>query len=121
MTTAGEVALGVALDEPPPGWRLVNSEDAKGAMAGLLSGGGVTVAGEAPWLAGLPPGEGLQITAGMAPVATGPAHLHFAPQRVTLGRRLRARLCARGTGGAGARGAGGGGGGSGGGAFRILD
>ena len=33
VTTAGDVALGVALDEPPAGWRLANPEDAKAAMA----------------------------------------------------------------------------------------
>ena len=85
ITTAGDVALGVALDVPPPGWRLVNPGDAKDAMAGLLAGGGVTVTGEAPWLADLPQGDGLTISCGMTPVKTGPAHLHFAPQRVTLG------------------------------------
>lgn len=85
ITTAGDVALGVALDVPPPGWRLVNPGDAKAAMAGLLAGSGVRVTGETPWLADLPSGDGLQITCGMEPVQTGPDHLHFAPQRVTLG------------------------------------
>ena len=85
ITTAGDVALGVALDVPPLGWRLVNPHDAKDAMAGLLAGGGVKVVGDAPWLADLPQGSGLHITCGMAPVQTGPTHLHFAPQRVALG------------------------------------
>ena len=85
ITTAGDVALGVALDVPPPGWRLVNPGDAKNAMAGLLDGGGATVKGDAPWLAGLPRGPGLRITCSMAPVQTGPDHLHFAPQKVALG------------------------------------
>ena len=85
ITTAGDVALGVALDVPPPGWRLVNPGDAKDAMAGLLAGGGVTVTGDAPWLAGLRRGPELAISCGLAPVATGPAHLHFAPQMLTLG------------------------------------
>lgn len=86
ITTAGDVALGVALDAPPPGWRLVNAQDAKGAMAGLLSGGGATVSGDAPWLAGLPAGPGLRITAGVAATADlGCNHLQFAPQTLTLG------------------------------------
>ncbi|MBI1418670.1 MAG: precorrin-3B C(17)-methyltransferase [Limimaricola sp.] len=87
VTTAGEVALGLALDEPPPGWRLVNPEDAKGAMAALLAGGGARVLGEvAPWLAGLPEGDAVTITCGPAPVVgLGPGHLHFAPQRFVLG------------------------------------
>ena len=43
VTTAGDVALGVALDEPPVGWRLANPGAAKGVMAALLAGGGATV------------------------------------------------------------------------------
>ncbi|MFQ6553568.1 precorrin-3B C(17)-methyltransferase [Aestuariibius insulae] len=89
VTTAGDVALGVALDEPPEGWRLVNPGDAKGAMAGLLSGGGVHIGGEAAeaadWLSGLPDGDGLRISCTMAPEEAGPDHLVFAPQRLALG------------------------------------
>jgi len=43
VTTAGDVALGIALDEPPAGWRVVNPEDAKPVMAALLSGQSATV------------------------------------------------------------------------------
>ncbi|KQB96180.1 precorrin-3B methylase [Loktanella sp. 1ANDIMAR09] len=86
VTTAGDVALGIALDEPPAGWRLVNRDDAKTAMAGLLSGGGAQVSGDAPWLSDLPKGEGLRISATMAPLDDlGAAHLQFAPARVALG------------------------------------
>lgn len=46
VTTAGDVAMGVALDEPPLGYRLSNPEDAKAAMAQLLAGDGVAVTGE---------------------------------------------------------------------------
>src|SRR6056297_395086 len=38
ITTAGDLGLGVALDAPPPGWRLDNPLDAKAAAAGLLNG-----------------------------------------------------------------------------------
>jgi len=93
VTTAGDVALGVALDAPPAGWRLVNPGDAKGAMAVLLAGEGARVVGEAPWLAGLPEGRGVEIVCGVEPVETGPRRLHFAPQRYTLGIG-----CARGCG-----------------------
>ena len=85
VTTAGDVALGGALDAPPAGWRLVNPQDAKRAMAALLSGGGADVRGEAAWLSDLPRGAALTISFTMEPVATGPDHLHFAPQRVALG------------------------------------
>ena len=39
VTTAGDLALGVALDAPPQGWRLANPEDAGAAMAAALAGG----------------------------------------------------------------------------------
>ena len=47
LTTAGDVKLGLALDAPPPGWRLANPEAAKPAMAALLAGGGAVISGEA--------------------------------------------------------------------------
>lgn len=86
VTTAGDVALGVALDDPPAGWVLANRDDAKGAMAALLSGDGATVVGEAAWLADLPKGDGLRISASWKAQDTlGPDHLHFAPKQITLG------------------------------------
>ncbi|MDH3472714.1 MAG: precorrin-3B C(17)-methyltransferase [Rhodospirillales bacterium] len=56
ITTAGDARFGVALDAPPPGWRLANPEHHKGFMASLLGGAGVRLEGTAPWLAasGLP-------------------------------------------------------------------
>ncbi|MFP6745281.1 MAG: precorrin-3B C(17)-methyltransferase, partial [Alphaproteobacteria bacterium] len=53
ITTAGDIALGMALDAPPPGWRLANSEAAKPVMAALLAGdpvGLVADAGDPSWL-----------------------------------------------------------------------
>ncbi|HZT89153.1 MAG TPA: precorrin-3B C(17)-methyltransferase [Stellaceae bacterium] len=38
ITTAGDVALGLALDEPPPGCRIANPERAKLLTAALLAG-----------------------------------------------------------------------------------
>jgi cobalt-precorrin 5A hydrolase / precorrin-3B C17-methyltransferase len=59
ITTAGELRLGLALDEPPPGWRLANPERAKPVAAALIAGEPVALkveAGNAEWLtaAGLP-------------------------------------------------------------------
>jgi len=86
ITTAGDVALGVALDEPPVGWRLINRGDAKEAMATLLAGGGAQVDGNAPWLADLPKGEGLRISVCTDDLAgLDGSHLQFAPQVLTLG------------------------------------
>ena len=44
VTTAGDVRFGVALDDPPPGWRLGNRERAK-ALAAALAGRGAGVPG----------------------------------------------------------------------------
>ncbi len=86
VTTAGDLALGVALDAPPPGWQLVNPEDAKGAMAQLLAGGGVTINGEAPWLDAVLRGTAVRISCGLNPEGPlGSDHLVFVPQRVVLG------------------------------------
>lgn len=88
VTTAGDVALGVALDEPPEGWVLEDAEAAKPAMAALLAGRGASVegdwAGSAGWLADLPAGDvPLVCTAGPCEVpATG---LVFRPQIAALG------------------------------------
>ena len=38
VTTAGEVRLGVALDDPPAGWTVANRDAAKGVAAALLAG-----------------------------------------------------------------------------------
>jgi cobalt-precorrin 5A hydrolase/precorrin-3B C17-methyltransferase len=53
ITTAGDLSLGVALDEPPTGWRLANPDRAKPAAAALLAGAGIALDGYAPWLDGL--------------------------------------------------------------------
>jgi cobalt-precorrin 5A hydrolase/precorrin-3B C17-methyltransferase len=50
ITTAGDLRFGVALDAPPPGWRLANPGDHKAFMAALLGGAGLRLEGAAPWL-----------------------------------------------------------------------
>lgn len=50
ITTAGDLRFGIALDAPPPGWRLENPEDAKQAMADLVAGATARLDGEAEWL-----------------------------------------------------------------------
>ncbi|MEM6407721.1 MAG: precorrin-3B C(17)-methyltransferase [Pseudomonadota bacterium] len=82
VTTAGDVALGVALDEPPAGYRLANPDAAKEVMAALLSGKTVSIEGDAPWLTELPKGDDLRISCGLAP---SDADLEFHPQRASLG------------------------------------
>lgn len=90
VTTAGDVALGVALDAPPSGYVLANPDAAKDVMAQLLSGGGAEVTGDAPWLAALPKGDAVRISCGIVPSS---ADLVFHPQQLTLGVGC-ARNCA---------------------------
>ena len=102
VTTAGDVALGVALDEPPAGWRLANPEDAKPVMAALLGGATPAIDGDLPWLAAalvestpslaLPPKgrasanrAAIKLTATTDPVAGDASHLVFHPQQYALG------------------------------------
>ena len=63
ITTAGDIGLGIALDNPPPGWTIANVGRAKDVAAALLAGDPVSLsveAGDADWLeqAGLPFAEG---------------------------------------------------------------
>ena len=50
VTTAGDVALGLALDAPPPGYSLANPKAAKAVTAALLAGEAARIVGTAPWL-----------------------------------------------------------------------
>ncbi len=85
VTTAGDVALGVALDEPPLGWHLANPENAKGVMAGLLSGGAPNIKGENIWgLDADAKGTVTLITTENA-ISGDDATLVYHPQNITLG------------------------------------
>ena len=84
VTTAGDVAMGVALDEPPRGYRLANGADAKGAMAAMLSGVGVTVTGENIFDVEDTAG-GVELLVSDAPVEGSETRLVYHPQRYALG------------------------------------
>jgi len=63
VTTAGDIGLGFALDDPPAGWAVANPEKAKDVAAALLADqpvGLIVEAGAASWLleAGLVFGDG---------------------------------------------------------------
>lgn len=84
VTTAGDVAMGVALDEPPEGYRLANPEDAKAAMAALLAGEGVRVTGEN--IFGIEASGGaVELVVSAAPAQGGDRRLVYHPQRHVLG------------------------------------
>lgn len=50
ITTTGELRFQTALLSPPPGYQLVNPDDAKTFIANLLAGATVKLMGTAPWL-----------------------------------------------------------------------
>jgi cobalt-precorrin 5A hydrolase/precorrin-3B C17-methyltransferase len=53
ITTAGDLRLGLALDEPPPGWQIANPERVKPIAAALIAGKPVALRDElgcAEWL-----------------------------------------------------------------------
>jgi cobalt-precorrin 5A hydrolase/precorrin-3B C17-methyltransferase len=84
VTTAGDVSLGIALDEPPVGWRLANPEDAKPVMMAMLGGQKPIIEGENIW--GIEAGDGpVKLVASEAPVEAGPEVLAYHPQRFALG------------------------------------
>lgn len=90
VTTAGDVALGLSLDEPPAGWRLENPAAARSAMAALLAGAGAHIKGDeavaATWLQGLPKGDAVTVVASVKPCEPADdTTLVFRPLRVTLG------------------------------------
>jgi cobalt-precorrin 5A hydrolase/precorrin-3B C17-methyltransferase len=96
VTTAGDVSLGIALDEPPAGWVLENPENAQAAMSALLDGAKAHVDGDeaarAGWLGRLPAADpfgadevvDIICTAEPWPVRK-PTTLIYRPQRFVLG------------------------------------
>lgn len=85
VTTAGDVALGVALDEPPAGYRLQNPQDAKPVMAALLNGAGAVWTGETLPDVTLPTGDGVDISVTEGEAVGDSARLVYHPQRFVVG------------------------------------
>ena len=84
VTTAGDVAMGVALDVPPAGYRLANPEDARPAMAAMLSGAGARVTGENIFDIEVT-GGAVELVVSEAPMHGGDERLIYHPQRHALG------------------------------------
>ncbi|WP_439103727.1 precorrin-3B C(17)-methyltransferase [Celeribacter marinus] len=84
LTTAGDIALGVALDVPPLGYRLANPEDAKDAMANLLSGSGISLSGNNIFDLEDTGGD-VELTVTDAPTEGSGTRLVYHPQRYALG------------------------------------
>lgn len=88
LTTASDVSLGVALDEPPKGWRL-RTGNYKDVVARLLSGerARITVESgpEPTWLAALPQATDAALHILVSDRADAAADLVYAPQNIALG------------------------------------
>ncbi|HEX5318308.1 MAG TPA: precorrin-3B C(17)-methyltransferase [Stellaceae bacterium] len=89
ITTAGDLRLGFALDEPPAGWRLADPEPAKAIAAALLAGTPVALADElgvADWLTGAWAGHAdLTVRVTDRAVKPDPATLVLHPPVLALG------------------------------------
>ncbi len=89
ITTAGDLAFGLGLDEPPEGYTLANPDDAKGVMATLLRGGGIRIEGDAPWLmdSNLPIKDdaALLIEVTHRAIDGSPQHLVYHPRSIAIG------------------------------------
>ncbi|NQW12445.1 MAG: precorrin-3B C(17)-methyltransferase [Alphaproteobacteria bacterium] len=89
ITTASDRRFGVALDDPPAGWRLANPGDHKTVAAALLESATARIEGDIPWIAasGLPTAEDgaviLQST--IHPAEGGPERLVYHPAVLALG------------------------------------
>ncbi|MEH6833324.1 MULTISPECIES: precorrin-3B C(17)-methyltransferase [Falsihalocynthiibacter] len=85
VTTAGDVAMGVALDAPPAGYRLANPQDAKSVMAALLNGATASRQGEAIFDLENDVDGAVQLYVTEAPVDGNETKLVYHPQRFALG------------------------------------
>ncbi|MEC7764601.1 MAG: precorrin-3B C(17)-methyltransferase [Pseudomonadota bacterium] len=85
VTTAGDLALGVALDVPPAGYRLANPMDAKSVMAAMLNGAGARVTGAPIFDIPHDPTGAVELLVTEAPVAGGADRLVYHAQSYVLG------------------------------------
>ena len=85
VTTAGDVALGVALDAPPAGYRLANPENAKSVMAALLNGATARIEGQPIFDLPHDPDGDVRLVVSEAPVEADTNTLVYHPQRYALG------------------------------------
>jgi len=90
VTTAGNLHWHASLDEPPAGWRLANNAAAGPVMAQLLAGDGAFLDGECigdlqEWLADVPRGNAVTLTATRRAITPLGSHLVYCPQEMVLG------------------------------------
>ena len=87
ITTASEVRLGVALDDPPTGYTLQNPQHVKDFTRRILDGEKVHVMGSAPWLdsLSLSPDATLRIVVTEQAITGDASTLVYHPHCLTIG------------------------------------
>ena len=90
ITTAGNLQWNASLDEPPAGWRLANRASAGAIMPQLLAGDGAFLDGECiddlrDWLADVPRGQAVTLTATRRAITASSGQLVYCPQDMVLG------------------------------------
>ena len=85
VTTAGDVALGVALDEPPEGYRLANPGDARAVMSALLSGARPRISGQNIFNLESDDKGPVELIVTEAPATGGDTRLVYHPQAYVMG------------------------------------
>ena len=90
VTTAGNLQWNASLDEPPVGWKLANYASAGRVMPQLLAGDGAFLDGECAaelqdWLADVPRGDAVTLTATRKAVVPTENQLVYCPQDMVLG------------------------------------
>ncbi len=89
ITTASDSLYGIALDEPPVGWRLANPDDMKAFVSALRQGETVVLDGRCDWIeaSDLPLSEtgALRISITDKPIAGNEAHLVYHRQTLAVG------------------------------------
>jgi len=89
ITTASDLALGIALDAPPAGWHLAPESDYKSAAAALLRGEAAAIDPALDWLAASDlkrdDAADLKLTASVRRAAPASRTLTYHPERLALG------------------------------------
>ncbi|MBW4431338.1 MAG: precorrin-3B C(17)-methyltransferase [Pelatocladus maniniholoensis HA4357-MV3] len=89
LTTTGDIRFGIALEDPPAGYRLSNPEYAKTFMSDLLAGQSVRLEGNAAWLrnSSLPIVQDAEkvIEVTEKAVDSTPNHLIYHPATIAIG------------------------------------
>ncbi len=87
ITTASDVAFGLSLDDPEPGYELANPENFKAFTASLLKQQAVKIDGKADWLGPLPVSDTARLQLSITETCTpgNDGHLVYHPKTLMVG------------------------------------